>query len=161
MKHPFSNLRILAASCLLGLAASVAGPAATIQAATQTGVSADIGIGPHDAAEISRADSLLRLRPVLIFADSPDSPEFIHQLQLVERDLADLAGRDVVVLLDSDSRGDGEWRRALRPRGFSLVILDKDLRPVARKPSPMSVREMVRTIDSLPSRRQELLGPPG
>ena len=48
------------------------------------------------------------------------------------------------------------WRRQLNPRGFSLVMLDKDGQVKQRKPSPWSVREITRAIDKFPLRLQEI-----
>ena len=55
---------------------------------------------------------------------------------------------------DPDARTD--VRKKLRPRGFSLVLLDKDLKPVIRKPLPWEVREITHAIDKFPLRRQEI-----
>ena len=57
----------------------------------------------------------------------------------------------------TDPAAGSEWRKRLRPRGFSLVLMDKDLRPVIRKPLPWEVREIVASIDKFPLRRQEIL----
>lgn len=113
--------------------------------------------GPFAAAQIDLQAQLYTTRPVVIFADSETNPNFIRQMQLIEREIADLAERDVIVVFDTDPEAKSEWRQRLRPRGFSLVILDKDLRPVTRNPMPTSVRDISRSIDALPSRRQEIL----
>lgn len=113
--------------------------------------------GPFPAAEVALEAQLYTTRPVVVFADSETNPNFIRQKQLIEREIADLAERDVVVIYDTDPEAKSEWRQRLRPRGFSLVILDKDLRPVSRNPSPTNVRDITRSIDLLPSRRQEVL----
>ncbi len=47
-------------------------------------------------------------------------------------------------------------RTTLRPRGFSLVIVDKDSRVMLRKPDPWDVREISRAIDKTPLRQQEV-----
>ncbi|MFN3294592.1 MAG: DUF4174 domain-containing protein [Gemmobacter sp.] len=114
-------------------------------------------LAPVAAAEIGFDAQLYVARPVVVFADSAADPNFHRQLELLARDPAALAERDVVVVTDTDPAARSEWRQKLRPRGFSLVILDKDLKPVTRKPLPWDVREIVAAIDKLPSRRQEIL----
>lgn len=113
--------------------------------------------GPFAATEIALSEQQYNTRPLVVFADSADNPQFQRQLHLLKAGLGDLAERDVVVILDTDPAAASEWRRRLRPSGFSVVQLDKDLTPVFRKPSPWDVREITRAIDRLPSRRQEVL----
>lgn len=115
-----------------------------------------LGVGPHAVSSVDWEAQRYHSRPLVIFADSPEHPDFQRQLQLVERDLAALEDRRVVVVLDSDPAAASDWRRRLRPNGFSLVLLDTDLKPVTRKLKPVDMREIGRTIDRLPSRRQEL-----
>lgn len=95
-------------------------------------------------------------RPVVVFADSPADPRFVEQMELIGARLDALAERDVVVITDTDPKARGDIRRALRPRGFMLVIIAKDGTIVARKPAPWDVREISRSIDKLPLRQQEV-----
>ncbi|MBA3908919.1 MAG: methylmalonyl-CoA epimerase [Rhodobacter sp.] len=113
--------------------------------------------GPLPAAEVVLADQMYLKRPVAVFADSPNDPNFIRQMDLLARAYPALEERDVIVVTDTDPEARSEWRQKLRPRGFSLVIMDKDLRPVVRKPLPWDVREITAAIDKLPLRRQEML----
>ena len=113
--------------------------------------------GPRDAADVVFDDLMYLQRPVVVFADSPNDPNFVRQMELLARDLPALALRDVILVTDTDPAARGEWRLKLRPRGFSLVLMDKDLRPVIRKPLPWEVREIVAAIDKFPLRRQEML----
>ncbi len=113
--------------------------------------------GPRAAQDVAFDSLLYQARPVVVFADSPDDPNFIRQLELLQRDLPALELRDVVLVIDTDPAAAGEWRKRLRPRGFSLVLMDKDLRPVIRKPLPWEVREITAAIDKFPLRRQEIL----
>lgn len=112
--------------------------------------------GPFAAAEVALADLMYVSRPVVVFADSPNDPNFIRQMELIALRLDALAERDVVVITDTDPAARGEWRTKLRPRGFSLVLMDKDLRAVTRKPLPWDVREIMNAIDKFPLRRQEI-----
>lgn len=111
---------------------------------------------PSPAAETVFDDLIYVKRPVVVFADSPNDPNFIRQMELLARDPRALDSRDVIVVVDTDPEARTEWRRKLRPRGFSLVLLDKDLKPVIRKPLPWEVREISNAIDKFPLRRQEV-----
>lgn len=95
-------------------------------------------------------------RPLVIFADSPRQPQVEEQVRLLEADLQALADREVVVIIDTDPAARTEVRRELRPRGFGLVLVDKDGRVTLRRPAPLSVREIVRAIDRTPIRQEEL-----
>ncbi len=110
---------------------------------------------PAEAAD--PAAFVWQKRPVLVFADTPDDPNFIRQIDLLGRDPVALEERDVVVVIDSDPAAKSAFRQKLRPRGFSLVILDKDGEPELRKPLPWDVREISAAIDKFPLRRQEML----
>jgi hypothetical protein len=112
---------------------------------------------PVVAADTALDAQLFVKRPVVVFADSPNDPNFIRQMELLALAYPDLEERDVILVIDTDPAANTEWRHKLRPRGFSLVIMDKDLRPVIRKPNPWTVREITAAIDKLPMRRQEVL----
>lgn len=95
-------------------------------------------------------------RPLVIFGDSPRQPQVTEQLRLVEAEAGTLAARDVVVILDTDPDARSEVRQDLRPRGFGVVLMDKDGRVTLRRPAPLSVREIARAIDRTPLRQEEL-----
>ncbi|CAM8634152.1 Domain of unknown function DUF4174 [Paracoccaceae bacterium] len=114
-------------------------------------------VGQIAAADVMLDELMFLRRPVVVFADSPADPTFIRQMQLIERDLPALDQRDVVVIVDTDPAAKSAIRQKLRPRGFSLVLMEKDLKPVIRKPLPWDVREIVAAIDKFPLRRQEML----
>ncbi len=97
-------------------------------------------------------------RPVIVFADSPNDPRFAEQMALLEERVDALAERDVVVLVDTDPAAKSDLRRKLRPRGFMLVLIGKDGGVKLRKPFPWDVRELSRSIDKMPMRKQELRG---
>jgi hypothetical protein len=144
---------VLAALLPLGATAQ---DAAAVDLLPQAEAVAEV-YGPRDAAEVDFDALLYVQRPVVVFADSPNDPNFIRQMELLARDLPALELRDVVLVTDTDPAARGEWRLRLRPRGFSLVLMDKDMRPVIRKPLPWEVREIVAAIDKFPLRRQEML----
>ncbi|KAF0675428.1 DUF4174 domain-containing protein [Profundibacterium mesophilum] len=95
-------------------------------------------------------------RPVVVFADSPADPAFARQLDLLAARADDLALRDVVVITDTDPAAMSPLRAKLRPRGFMLALIGKDGGVKLRKPFPWDVRELTRSIDKMPLRRQEL-----
>ncbi len=95
-------------------------------------------------------------RPIVVFADNPADPRFIQQMTLLQARPQDLIDRDVVVLTDTNPAAKSDLRRKLRPRGFMLALLAKDGTVFLRKPSPWDIRELSRSIDKLPLRKQEL-----
>ena len=109
------------------------------------------------AGEVALADFLWQKRPLVVFADSPNDPAFRSQIEYLADDPAELLKRDVIVLTDSDPDSASDARERLRPRGFSMVLLDKDGAVKLRKPLPWSVREITHAIDKFPLRRQEIL----
>jgi Domain of unknown function (DUF4174) len=132
----------LAASAATGEGAATAVEAAAFSAIT--GGQADL-------------DALRHLnRPIVVFADSPDDPAFTEQMRLIEGRWPELADRDVVVIADTDPAAASAIRTKLRPRGFMLVLIDKDGTVALRKPFPWDVRELMRAIDRMPDRREEI-----
>ncbi|MDQ2092886.1 DUF4174 domain-containing protein [Rhodalgimonas zhirmunskyi] len=99
---------------------------------------------------------LWKKRVLVVFADSPGDPRFIEQLALLGTRTEDLAERDVVLLIDTDPDAKSALREKFRPHGFIFLLLGKDGSVYLRKPSPWDVREISRSIDKMPMRRQEL-----
>nr|WP_245710858.1 DUF4174 domain-containing protein [Citreimonas salinaria] len=95
-------------------------------------------------------------RPVVVFAESPNDPRFVEQMENITSRLDALVDRDVVVITDTDPASGSSFRRSLRPRDFMVVVMAKDGTIVLRRPMPLSVREISRSIDKLPLRRQEV-----
>ncbi len=109
-----------------------------------------------DASEIDLNALEYVARPVVIFADSPNQPDYQEQIRLLQRDLPGLAVRDVIIITDTDPAARTDVRQHLRPRGFSIVVIDKDGRVGLRKAEPWDVRELGRQIDKMPLRIQEI-----
>lgn len=109
-----------------------------------------------EATEVDLDDFQWIARPLVVFAHSPRDPEFQTQLELLRRDLRNLAERDVILITDSDPDAASEVRTKLRPRGFQLTLIGKDGGVKLRKPAPWSVREISRSIDKMPMRQQEI-----
>ncbi len=111
-----------------------------------------------DASEIDLSEFEWIARPVVVFANAPQDPSFIEQMEQIESDVARLIERDVVIVIDTDPAGDSDLRRRLRPRGFMLVLIGKDGQVNLRKPLPWTVREISRSIDKTPMRQREMHG---
>jgi hypothetical protein len=109
------------------------------------------------ASEVVEADLLFIRRPVIVFADSPNDPAFVRQMQLLDRYDPQFEARDVILIIDTDPANPSSLRKKLRPRGFSLVLMDKDWKPMIRKPLPWEGREIVNSIDKMPIARSEAL----
>ena len=126
-------------------------------AASAQAVGAAPGLLPVQAAQDVTPDALLwQARPVVVFADTPQQPQFAQQMRLLSEDPEPLLLRDVVIITDTNPAAMSVWREKLRPRGFSLVLMDKDGAVVIRKPLPWSVREIIQAIDRMPIRRDEI-----
>jgi hypothetical protein len=124
------------------------------EAPTDAAAAAEAGI---DAAPEPDLDALLWVaRPLVVFADTANDPRYVQQMTALVGGMAELEDRRVVVLTDTDPAANGPLRRALRPRGFGIVLIDTDGSVVQRRPSVTTVRELAGTIDRLPSRRQEI-----
>lgn len=95
-------------------------------------------------------------RPVVVFADSDLDPAFVEQMALLQARTAELQARDVVIITDTEPDTLSDLRRKLRPRGFMLVLINKEGTVNVRKPFPWSVREITRSIDKMPIRQREI-----
>ena len=95
-------------------------------------------------------------RPIIIFADSPADPRVETQLANLDRSREALEERDVVILVDTDPAARSELRQTYRPRDFIVLVVGKDGEIKYRKPTPITAREVLRLIDRLPLRRQEI-----
>lgn len=109
-----------------------------------------------DAEVSDLSEFVWEKRPIIIFADSPNDPNFNLQLAYLHDRVADMVERDIVVLTDTDPAGDSPLRAKLRPRGFMLVLVGKDGSVALRKPLPWDMRMLSRTIDKMPVRQREI-----
>lgn len=115
------------------------------------------GFFAYDATEVDLADFLWVNRVMVVFADTPADPQFNQQMRILEQGYEELLARDAVIVVDTDPSARSQPRQRLRPRGFSLVFVDKDGDVKQRKPNPWSIRELSHAIDRTPLRRQEML----
>jgi hypothetical protein len=146
---------LLAATAAVGQEAEVPAEGAEAAGGVVARWQADHG-AIFEASEVTLADLRYVARPVIVFADSPEQPEFQRQMRLVAADMGSLALRDVIVITDTDPAARSALRRELRPRGFNLVLIDKDGRVNLRKAEPWDVREISRQIDKMPLRQEEI-----
>jgi hypothetical protein len=151
---PPMNRRVLLVSALIFGALPIASAAQDMASVVERW-QADHTI-VFDASEVDLADLAWIARPVVVFADNPNQPQFVEQMRLLQADAAELDIRDVIIIVDTDPAARSSVRQTLRPRGFSLVLIDKDGRVNLRKPDPWSVREIARQIDKMPLRLQEV-----
>jgi hypothetical protein len=109
-----------------------------------------------EGSEINLEELTWVLRPLVIFADTPEDPRFKQQMDILLADADRLAERDVILITDTDSDVMSDVRITLRPRGYMLALIGKDGRVALRKPAPWSIRELSRSIDKMPLRQQEI-----
>ena len=134
-------------------AAILAVALAALPAAAQESTPA--AVPPEAPAEVTLDDLLWVARPLVIFADTPEDPRFARQLAMLKERMDELQDRGVVILTDTDPAAEGPLRRKLRPRGFGLVLIDRDGMVAQRRPEPTTARELINLIDRMPSRREE------
>ncbi|OCX66016.1 hypothetical protein BFP70_07800 [Thioclava sp. SK-1] len=111
---------------------------------------------PLSADGVNLSELIWLARPVVVFADSPLDPAFTDQMEALNARWPELAARDVVVIFDTRPEPPSALRQKLRPRGFSLVLIAKDGTVSQRKPFPWDGREILRSIDRMPLRREEV-----
>lgn len=108
------------------------------------------------AGDLTLADFLWLNRVIVVFADTDRDPAFQKQMDLLNVRPLDLIERELIIITDTDPSAKSAIRTELRPRGFSLVLIDLDGRVKLRKPSPWSVRELVHSVDKSTIRREEI-----
>ncbi|QMU57055.1 MAG: DUF4174 domain-containing protein [Boseongicola sp.] len=109
-----------------------------------------------EAEDIDLDDFMWLARAVIVFADTDADPAYDRQLTLLQERIDELAERDVVLITDTTRSEPSALRKKLRPRGFMLTVIGKDGGVKLRKPVPWSVRELSRSIDKIPLRKQEI-----
>ncbi|SLN60763.1 hypothetical protein ROJ8625_03083 [Roseivivax jejudonensis] len=95
-------------------------------------------------------------RPVLLFAPSPDDPEFRRQVATLEAAQPDVEDRDIVVLSDTDPQAGGALRARFAPDGFLFVLVGKDGGVKRTETAPVAAADLFGTIDAMPMRRREM-----
>ncbi|MFC3060212.1 DUF4174 domain-containing protein [Paenirhodobacter populi] len=118
------------------------------------------GFAPISSEGVSLQDFIWQKRPVVVFADSADDPAFQEQMRSLQAAWPDLAARDVIIITDTEPGTLSDVRRTLRPRGFSIVLIEKDGTVAQRRPTPRNGREIASSIDKMPIRREEIRNAP-
>lgn len=99
-------------------------------------------------------------RVILIFSDSAEDPRYIRQMRELDKVTEELDVRDAVVVADTTpgpSRFDTTaLRKKYRPHGFNVLLIGKDGEVKRRTPQPVTGSQLVRQIDRLPLRQQEI-----
>jgi len=126
------------------------------ETAVETEAEATDPMAPRPVGDMTLEEFQWIARPIIVFADTPADPRFIEQMELLSERPEPLLDRDVVILYDTDPDARSPIRTALRPRGFALVIMQKDGNVGIRRPSPRDVREITRAIDNFSLRQEEL-----
>ncbi|WP_224815796.1 DUF4174 domain-containing protein [Hasllibacter sp. MH4015] len=111
---------------------------------------------PRSAEGLTLEEFQWIARPIVVFADTPADPRFVEQMELLTQRPDALLERDVVIIFDTDPAARSAIRRALRPRGFSVVVVAKDGAVGMRRPAPRDVREIIRAIDNFQLRQEEV-----
>lgn len=99
-------------------------------------------------SDISSYAGLAKL--IVIFADAPDDADFIEQIDSLRSRADDLAERDVVLLTDTSPSENGPLRQALRPRGFSMVLINSTGTLTQRRRNVTDIQRLIRQIDEMP-----------
>jgi hypothetical protein len=146
---------ILVLSAFLPAAALAQGDTADAPATAE----APAAFAPIPATGLTLEQFQWEKRPLIVFADTPNDPNFQRQMDRINADLGPLEERQVVVIFDADPAAQTAIRKRLRPRGFSLVLIDTDGEVKRRVPAPWNVREITHAIDRFPQRREEMRAP--
>ena len=115
-----------------------------------------IEINLSNKNSISLDSFLWEKRPIIVFSNDPQDPSFVTQLNYLLSRLDSLKERDVVILTDTNPNLESAVRLKLRPHGFVFILIGKDGKVALRKSRPWQVREISRSIDKMPMRKQEI-----
>ena len=115
-----------------------------------------IDLNSSNGSSIGLNNFLWQKRVIIVFADNPENPNFIGQMKLLRTRPTQLVERDVIVFTDTNPVPANLTRSKLRPKGFSFILIAKDGKISLRKSSPWNIREISRSIDKMPLRKQEM-----
>ena len=87
---------------------------------------------------------------IVIFADAPDDADFIAQIEILRPSVDDLAAQNVVLLTDTAPSESGPLRQSLRPRGFSIILIDSTGTLVQRRGTVTDAQMLIRQIEQMP-----------
>jgi hypothetical protein len=115
-----------------------------------------IDLNSSNSSSINFNDFLWQKRIVIVFADNPEDPNFVSQIKLLRTRPIQLLERDVIIFIDTNPTPANLIRSKLRPKGFSFILIAKDGKISLRKSRPWNIREISRSIDKMPLRKQEI-----
>lgn len=95
-------------------------------------------------------------RPLVIFAPSKTDPAYVAQMAMLEKQKAELADRDIIVLSDTSPTANGTLRKQLNPKAFEVVLVGKDGGMKLRETTPLDTEVLFSTIDKMPMRQAKL-----
>ena len=87
---------------------------------------------------------------IVIFADSLDDAEFTAQLDILRPHAEFLSARNIVLLTDTSPDANGPLRQALRPRGFSLLLINSVGTLAQRRGTVTDSQRLIRQIGQMP-----------
>lgn len=87
---------------------------------------------------------------IVIFADAHDDADFVAQIDILRPSVDDLAAQNVVLLTDTAPSESGPLRQSLRPRGFSIILIDSTGTLVQRRGTVTDAQMLIRQIEQMP-----------
>jgi hypothetical protein len=87
---------------------------------------------------------------IVIFADAPDDADFVAQIDILRPSVDDLVAQNVVLLTDTAPSESGPLRQSLRPRGFSIILIDSTGTLVQRRGTVTDAQMLIRQIEQMP-----------
>ena len=87
---------------------------------------------------------------IVIFADGPDDADLVAQLDILRLSADDLAAQNVVLLTDTAPAANGPLRQSLRPRGFSIILIDSTGTLTQRRRTVTDAERLIRQIGQMP-----------
>jgi len=94
-------------------------------------------------------------RPLIIFVDSEKNPAYQKQLAILQKEVAGLQSRDVVVLTCAGDYPELRSKYRVTKPGVTALLIGKDGGEKWRVDKPFSVEELLRVIDAMPMGSQE------
>jgi len=126
-------------------------------------------INPVHAEHTNMLDQFLwKNRPILIFAETPQSPDYQTQIKILTQNKAALADRDVILLSITqnnvtDLNGETYEISAKNLRqeynaqeGFHVILIGKDGGQKSHEQTVTSLKTFIELIDSMPMRQSEM-----
>ncbi len=101
----------------------------------------------------SLAPYLWSRRVLLLLVDSLTDPKLQAQRADLTMHAAELAERDIVVVVSADPALRRQFRAT---NGFAVVLVGKDGSVKLRRTSPIQFKELAATVDAMPMRQDEM-----